>query len=137
MLEEVACFSISPPAFQGLLQTSVVQARNPLTGIAMSFLKKIEVKHLPSPRSRAKTHFGAPVNDSDASGYAMPGFSMTEAGASNANASDFAADFFAEHSSPVAVDMPAQALTRFQATTRLLKSSSRPQAPTAARSAQA
>ncbi|HUB52281.1 MAG TPA: hypothetical protein VL986_09050 [Terracidiphilus sp.] len=101
----------------------------------MSFVKKIEVKYHPSPRLRKETHFGAPANEADAPGYALPGFSNSglpevEADAIKANPSDFAADFFGEHSSPVAVARQAEPLTG------LLKGSSH-QAHTAARSAQA
>jgi hypothetical protein len=97
----------------------------------MSFASKSDIKYHPSARLRENAHFGASVSHPDTSGYAMPRFSITEAAAIQASQSEFAADFFAEHSSSVEVDMPAESLTG------QLNGSSRPQAPTAARSAQA
>jgi|HubBroStandDraft_1064217.scaffolds.fasta_scaffold30591_3 hypothetical protein len=101
----------------------------------MSFAKKSDVKYHPSPRVRATAYFCVSVNDPDPSGYAMPGSVISEVDAIQADPSDFAADFFAEHSSPAAVDTPAEPLTG--AKNCPMCRSVRQLAPTAARSAQA
>jgi hypothetical protein len=59
----------------------------------MSFIQKSNVKHLLSPSDRTRIHLRRP----DATGY-----SVAEADASQARQENFAADFFAEHSSPCA-----------------------------------
>jgi hypothetical protein len=88
----------------------------------MSLIKKSDVKNHLSPRFRTKIHLCEPESQPDATGY-----SVVEPNASKANASSFAEDFFAEHSSSGLVVAAADPVT----------GSIRLQAPTVSRSAQA
>lgn len=52
MISSVVELSFSPPAVHALLQTSTFQASNRMTGVAMSFLHKTDVKNHLSRRTR-------------------------------------------------------------------------------------
>jgi len=61
----------------------------------MSQIRQSDVKNHLSPRFRTKIHLCDPVSPPDATGQSVP-----EPEAIQANSSNFALDFVAEHSSP-------------------------------------
>jgi hypothetical protein len=88
----------------------------------MILIKKSDVKNHLSARHRTEIHLQPPASQPDATG-----FSGTEPEAIKANSSDFAEDFVTEHSSSRLAAAPAEQVT----------GSSKPQAITATKSAQA
>ena len=97
MLELVVkVFPFSPPAFQASLQTSALQARNRMTGIAMPLIKKCDVNDYLAARRRARMH---PLKSSVKPAATDPaGAAPSIAGAKQTG---FAKDFLREHSLPV------------------------------------
>jgi hypothetical protein len=67
----------------------------------MSQIRQSDVKNHLSPRFRTKIHLCDPVSPPDATGHSVP-----EADAIQANSSNFAQDFVAEHSSSGAAVAP-------------------------------
>ncbi len=88
----------------------------------MSLIKKSDVKNHLSPPFLTKIHLCEPESQPDATGY-----SVAEPNAIKANASSFAEDFVAEHSSPRVAAAPGDHLP----------GSFRPEAATASKSVQA
>lgn len=68
MISSVVELSFSPPAVHALLQTSTFQASNRMTGVAMSFLHKTDVKNHLSRRTRKNILPLKPIAEADSSG---------------------------------------------------------------------
>jgi hypothetical protein len=105
-LKQQPVFLFSPLALQASLQTSIFQARNRVTGVAMSQIRQSDVKNQPSPRFHTKIHLCDPVSQPDATGYSVP-----ETDAIKADSSTFAQDFVAEHSAPGTAAAPVDPVT--------------------------
>jgi hypothetical protein len=72
----------------------------------MSQIRQSDVKNHLSPRFRTKIHLCDPASPPDATGHSAP-----EPGAIQANSSNFAQDFVAEHSAPGAAVAPLDPVT--------------------------
>jgi hypothetical protein len=94
MLEVDVVLSFSPSAFQASLQTSNVQAVKRANGVAMSLIKKSDVKNHLSGRFKNRIHV-APASQPDATG-----FSGTDQAPATAKQARFAHDFTGDHTTP-------------------------------------
>lgn len=65
MLKAGVLYPFSPSAFQALLRTSVLHARNGTTGAAMSLIDKTDVKNHLSARHRTQIHLAPSPNRPD------------------------------------------------------------------------
>jgi hypothetical protein len=86
-------FPFSPPAFQALPQTSIIQERNAKIGAAMSLLKKCDVNNcLPASGNKSRHSFW-PVRDADKGNTAK-----IKPGRPRTSRLTFIEDFILEHS---------------------------------------
>jgi hypothetical protein len=121
MLEVVVRFPLLAFGTPGFAPDEHFSSTQPTDWSAMSLARKSDVKSHLSLRYRTETFLSAPADQSDAASDCL-----AEPGAINANSSDFAEDFVAEHSSPAVVAAPADPVA----------DSTRLPAPTASKSAQ-
>jgi wyosine [tRNA(Phe)-imidazoG37] synthetase (radical SAM superfamily) len=94
MLNTAVRFPFSPSAFQASLQTSTGQECNRMTGVAMSLIKKCDVKNHLSSRLRQGGHLHRPASQPDATG-----FSGVEPGRAEPNTDPLIADLIKQASS--------------------------------------
>jgi hypothetical protein len=92
--------SFSPSAFHASLQTSTVHASNQAIGVAMSLIKKSDVKNHLSMRHKNRIHVG-PGSEVDATGISRSSQAIVEG-----QRSGFPKDFTADHKRTPAIVVP-------------------------------